>query len=370
MKTIYSPTHSLVNLSNTILAHYQIPTNHPPIKKLLDALKGKQKIAFLLFDGMGQSILRRHLPFYAWLRTKTLCSITSTFPSTTAAATNAFLSAKHPNEIGWLGWAQYFPEHDRILELFTGKDSLLQQPALPATEVQKTIQYQSIFQTLQQHQPNLAIYQVWPDVRPGGYKTIDTWFQRLHELGLQSGPSFTYGYWLDPDKTIHQQGVRPKMIQTIIHDIQSRLKRLAEQNPDTTYIVFADHGLVDVSFLSIQAQQEIYALLKRSFSLEPRAATFFVKDQQHALFAKRFHHFYGKHFLLLTKQEVKDQKLYGLGMNHPRFDDFIGDFVAIAKGRFGFTHGTKHDKMPLTMKAHHAGMTRAEMMIDVMVLNR
>ena len=370
MKTIFSATHSLVNLSNTILAHYQIPTHHTPIPSLLTILKGKSKIAFLLFDGMGQTILRKHLPLFSWLRLKRRLTITSTFPSTTAAATNAFLSGKYPNEIGWLGWAQYFPEHDKILELFTGKDSLLQQPALSPTVVQSTIQYPSIFNQLQQHQPNLKIHQVWPDVRPGGYKTIEAWFQRLAAIGQEKEPSFTYGYWLDPDKTIHQQGVNAQPIQNLIQEIQSRLKALAKQNPDTTYVVFADHGLVDVSFLSIQEHQEIFSLLKRSFSLEPRAATFFVNDNQHQQFVKEFQRFYGKHFLLLTKEEVKASHLYGFGKNHPRFDDFIGDFVSIATSKFAFTHGTLNDKMPTTMKAHHAGMTPAEMMIDVMVINR
>ena len=370
MKSIYSQTHSLVNLSNTILAHYQTPTFHQPIAPLLKMLKGKQKITFLLFDGMGQHILRQHLPLFSWLRRRRFMTITSTFPSTTAAATNAFLSGQYPNEIGWLGWAQYFSEYDKILELFTGKDSLLQQPAVAATEVQKSIQYQSIFQRLKRQYPQLTIHEVWPDVRPGGFKTIDTWFQQLTNIGQKPEPSFTYGYWLDPDKSIHQQGTKSKIIQTIVHDIQKRLKVLAQQYPDTTYIVFADHGLVNVTFLSIQEHDDLFQLLKRSFSLEPRAATFFVKDHQAKLFAERFHHYYGKHFLLLTKKEVKEQHLYGLGQNHPRFDEFIGDFVAIAKHKFAFTHGTKDDKMPLTMKAHHAGMTKAEMMIDVMVLNR
>ncbi|MEY3691948.1 MAG: hypothetical protein RLZZ388_119 [Bacillota bacterium] len=370
MKSIYSHTHSLVNLSNTILAHYQIPTLHTPIKSLLKLLKDKKKITFLLFDGMGQSILRKHLPFYAWLRRQRVLSITSTFPSTTAAATNAFLSAQYPNQIGWLGWAQYFPEHDKILELFTGKDSLLQQPALPAIELQKTIQYQTIFQRLQQQHPKLIINQVWPDVRPGGYKTIDEWFQQLHHVSQQPEPSFTYGYWLDPDKSIHKEGTKTKVIRHLMKDIQHRLKTLAQNNPDTTYVVFADHGLIDVTFLNVQEHLEFFKLLKRSFSLEPRAATFFVKDYQHNEFVKYFQHYYGQLFLLFTKQEVKDQRLYGLGPNHPRFDEFIGDFVAVAKGKFGFTHGTANDTMPKTMKAHHAGMTKAEMMIDVMVLNR
>jgi hypothetical protein len=71
----------------------------------------------------------------------------------------------------------------------------------------------------------------------------------------------------------------------------------------------------------------------------------------------------------MSKQEAVSQQLYGRGSNHPRFKDFVGDFIAIAKGRYAFTHGLMTDTMPSTMKAHHAGMTKKEMLIDVMIVN-
>ncbi len=369
MNTFYSQTHSLVNLANTLLARYHAPTHHQPIPSLLKTLQGKDKIVFLLFDGMGQTILRQHLSPWSWLRRQSKITITSTFPSTTAAATNAFLSGRYPNEIGWLGWATYFPEHDQILELFTGRDYLRQQPAFKPEEVQATIQYESIFEQIQRAQPKLSIHQVWPDIKPGGAKDFSSWINQLSTACQQPGPSFTYGYWLDPDKTIHKLGVSDVAIRTIISSIQSQLKILTQLHQDTTFVVFADHGLVDVTFLNIQTYPDLFQMLTRAFSLEPRAATFFVKPTFIHQFKDLFTRYYGKYFILMSKQEAVTQQLYGQGNNHARFNDFVGDFIAIAKDRYAFTHGLPTDTMPSTMKAHHAGMTKKEMLIDVMVVN-
>jgi predicted AlkP superfamily pyrophosphatase or phosphodiesterase len=369
MKTFYSQSHSLVNLANTLLAHYHAPTHHQPIPSLLKTLQGKDKIVFLLFDGMGQTILRQHLPFWSWLRRHRKLTMTSTFPSTTAAATNAFLSGRYPNQIGWLGWATYFPEYDRVLELFTGRDYLRQQPAFKPEEVQATIQYESIFEQIQRAQPELSIHQVWPDIKPGGAKDFPSWLHQLSDACQQPGPSFTYGYWLEPDKSIHKLGVSDPAIRNIVSNIQSQLKTLTQQHQDTTFVVFADHGLVDVTFLNIQMYPEFFQMLIRSFSLEPRAASFYVKPNFIHQFKDVFNRYYGKYFILMSKQDAITQHLYGLGNNHPRFNDFVGDFIAIAKDRYAFTHGLTTDTMPTTMKAHHAGMTKKEMLIDVMVIN-
>lgn len=369
MKTFYSQSHSLVNLANTLLAHYHAPTHHQPIPSLLKTLQGKDKIVFLLFDGMGQTILRQHLPFWSWLRRHRKLTMTSTFPSTTAAATNAFLSGRYPNQIGWLGWATYFPEYDRVLELFTGRDYLRQQPAFKPEEVQATIQYEFIFEQIQRAQPELSIHQVWPDIKPGGAKDFPSWLHQLSDACQQPGPSFTYGYWLEPDKSIHKLGVSDPAIRNIVSNIQSQLKTLTQQHQDTTFVVFADHGLVDVTFLNIQMYPEFFQMLIRSFSLEPRAASFYVKPNFIHQFKDVFNRYYGKYFILMSKQDAITQHLYGLGNNHPRFNDFVGDFIAIAKDRYAFTHGLTTDTMPTTMKAHHAGMTKKEMLIDVMVIN-
>jgi predicted AlkP superfamily pyrophosphatase or phosphodiesterase len=369
MKPLYSPTHSLVNLSNTLLAHFGVQPFHAPIASLLKRLKGKKKIAVLLFDGMGQNILRQHVSMFHWLRRHRWGGITSTFPSTTAAATNAFLSGRYPIEIGWFGWAHYFPEYDAFIELFTGRDYLKQQPLLSPLEAQKDIGYPSILELIQKQQPHLTVSQVWPNIKPGGAATLESWWQQLEDKLLQTKEGITYGYWLDPDKSIHALGVKHSEVKRIVNQIANQLKVITQKHPDTTFIVFADHGLVDIEFLNIQAHPDLFNLLKRSFAFEPRAATFFVKPGQQDYFKKLFKRYYGPHFLLLTKAEALMNQIYGLGNHHPRVHDFIGDFIAISQSKYAFTHGTMEDQMPNKMKAHHAGITQQEMKIDVMVMN-
>jgi predicted AlkP superfamily pyrophosphatase or phosphodiesterase len=371
MKQIYNPTRSLVNLSNTILAHFQTPTHHPVIPDLLRVLSKHDHLCVLLFDGMGQTILRQHLHRGSWLRKQRWGTITSTFPSTTAAATNAFLSGKYPIEIGWFGWAHYFKEHDRILELFTGKDYLLQQAFIDPVILRQSVDYPSIFEQIQHHHPEVNVQQVWPEIRPGGAKTIDEFYARLETvLTKQNGKQLTYGYWLDPDKSIHKLGVKHPTIQTVMQTIQMGLKTLCDHHPKTLFLVFADHGLVDIEFLNIQQHPDLFATLTRSFALEPRAATFYVQPTQTNVFKKLFKRYYGRYFLLLTHEEVLKHEIYGVGQVHPRFKDFVGDFVAISKSKYAFTHGIPTDTMPKNMKAHHAGMTKKEMLIDVMIINR
>jgi predicted AlkP superfamily pyrophosphatase or phosphodiesterase len=371
MKTIYSKTHSLVNLSNTILAHYGVPTHHAPIPSLLKLLKNKPQLCLLLFDGMGQAIVRRHLAAKSWLRKHYWKTITSTFPSTTAAATNAFLSGKYPVEIGWFGWSQYFKEYDLILELFTGRDYLLQKPAIAATLVRQAIDYPSIFSQIQTHQSEVEVQQVWPDIRPGGAKTLTDFFGQLDaSLTPKTTKRLTYGYWLDPDKSIHRLGVGHPEIKRTMLEIEMGLKTLTSLHPQTTFIVFADHGLIDIEFLNIQQHPSVFNTLIRSFALEPRAATFYVKPGQSKTFQHQFKKYYGRHFHLVAKENVFKRNIYGLGQKHSRADDFIGDFVAISHSKYAFTHGIPTDTMPKNMRAHHAGMTKKEMLIDVMIVNR
>ena len=79
-KPPYHPTHNLVTVANTLLARFQTSHTHPPIPELLPMLQSKKKIACLLFDGMGEAILARHLKPEAYLTRQQFIPITSTFP--------------------------------------------------------------------------------------------------------------------------------------------------------------------------------------------------------------------------------------------------------------------------------------------------
>jgi hypothetical protein len=257
-----------------------------------------------------------------------------------------------------------------MVELFTGNDYFKQTKFIDPRLIRSLLPYTSIFEKIQTQNPTLNVAHVWPMIRSDGAKTLDEWSNRISKNLLSSTDVCLYGYWLEPDKSLHGLGVKHPTISSIIHTIDQTIQALTKKHADTLFLVFADHGLVDTTFVSIQEHQDVWDCLQRSFALEPRSAAFYVKPEKHNEFQTLFNTYYGKYFHLLTKQEVHHMNLYGPGRVHARFDDFMGDFVAVSFGHWSFSHGVPIGEKPLHFVAHHAGMHPDEMNIRLYVLNR
>ena len=110
---------SLLSLTASLLRHYGGETPHPSLPRL-DALleKGFRNVAVLLFDGMGESVLREWLPADAFLRRHEAGTLSSVFPPTTVAATTTLMTGLSPIEHGWLGWNLFFPGNRRRVGFF------------------------------------------------------------------------------------------------------------------------------------------------------------------------------------------------------------------------------------------------------------
>lgn len=132
---LYNKESNLVSVSNSILKHFTGKTLNPSHLELDQILSEKEykKVVVMLFDGLGKSIRQTHLSKNDFLRKKEVFEITSVFPPTTVAATTSFLSARYPNETGWLGWQQYFKQHDRVVEMFTNIDADKKEKLPPST---------------------------------------------------------------------------------------------------------------------------------------------------------------------------------------------------------------------------------------------
>ena len=70
---------SLVNLSNSIIKHFGAPGFHNTIPEIDESLKGHKKVVAVLFDGMGQNIVRMHLKENSFIRKNYITTINSTF---------------------------------------------------------------------------------------------------------------------------------------------------------------------------------------------------------------------------------------------------------------------------------------------------
>ena len=366
-------SNTLVNLSNSILKAFGARTFHESIPEIDEIIGGHKKIVLVLFDGMGQNITRMHLKDDSFIRSHYVHTINSTYPPTTAAATTSVLTAKFPIETGWLAWATYFPEVKRNIILFRGIDYNT------CEEVDKDIAYKKypnkqIFELINEADKDIKTFclQRYP-IQQDGPKYLCSAAKTIRKYVKNNDKLFGYFYWDTPDVEMHANGIDAPIIRRKVHHLNRFMKHLTKANPDTLFILIADHGHVNTKYIDISKYEDLYSLISQPACLEKRSPSFFVKDGKQDEFKKLFDKYFGREFDLLSKKEVIDCKLFGEGKPRDGVIDSFGDYVALSRGKYSLfsskemksSHGGKG-----TYPGHHGGGTNEERLIDVSIYNR
>jgi len=356
----------LVNLSNSILKYFTGECYHSTIKEMDDILAThkEKKVTIMLFDGFGKSIREKHLKETDFLRKKRVFTISSVFPPTTAAATTSVCSAKYPCETGWLGWRQYFSNHNVVVDMFTNNNSLTGDhiPGKYLSEIYCS--YTPIWEIIAKTGAKANAVHPYP-IDSIGPKSLNEFFEVADSLMKRSGDHFYYMYWADPDKTMHAEGTTSQKVVRICKEINKKCAELAKNNKDNLIIVLSDHSMVDTKYFYLYEHEDFANMCERIFSLDARTCSFNIKPEFKDKFVDCFNKYYGGKFILKTKQEVIDEKWFGEGEPHPIFEDFLGDFMVTSIADYGFSF---EKDFPLI--ANHAGSTSEESLIDVSILNK
>lgn len=354
---------TLVNVSSSILKRYGVVPYHQtyrPLDDILDANPGKKLVLFL-FDGMGKYILKKHrrsAPFIYKNRFKTISSV---FPPTTVAATTSLLSGLYPSEHGRLGW--WTRLNGKLATTFASQefdtDQKLSEPfdlSLPYNSIIDLINRKSGKEiadliygfNLEGNNPQILMAKV-------EQKLLD------HE--------FIYAYWTDPDHTMHERGTDDKSVIDAISAIDSSLKNFVANNPDVLVLSLADHGMIDVEVESIYDHEEFANVVDKTFSIEPRAASFLVKEENREEFVSLFEKYYKGNFELYTKEEVIRQQIFGpLDYESVRFREVLGDYLLVAVKNKYFDM-TKPGTERFPFRGQHAGGTKEESLISLSIYN-
>lgn len=364
----------IVNFSNSILKHYGVDTFHSTIPEIDEVLKGHKKVVVMLFDGLGEIIQDKNKECCPNIINHRIHSMKATFPPTTVASTVGFLSGKFPIENGWMSWVQYIPEYKRNIEVFRNKDYVTRELIEPRDNLilDKYCPRTSIIELINSVKGKKVAYDM--DYFYGEYYgpsvlTIARW--KLNKLfKKQKDELFMYYYFERPDHDMHIYGTTHKKVKWIIKRIDRFTKKIAKRNPDTLFLVVADHGQVDTEYLNLHEHEDLLATLLENnpLSFEKRSQTFFVKDEQKETFKKLFQEYYGDKFDLYSREEVLKKNIYGEGAAHPMVAHFLGDYLAISKGPWAFLHPQVEN--PFILKGSHAGGTIDEMNIAVSAFNK
>lgn len=349
---------SLVSLASSVLEHFSAKRGHPTLE-IFDELLAKKRyknVVVMLFDGMGTEILKKHAVSAPFLLAHLRDTISSVFPPTTTAATTSIQSGLTPLEHGWLGWSVYFKELGRAVNLFPNTDFETNEPIECYNAGKTIIPYKSVEDKINE----AGKYKAYFVSRFASNKvtTLDELTDKVKELCGSDGEKYIYTYWHEPDHTMHDLGTTNVVISEHIKLINDTVENLCSTLEDTLLVVTADHGLVDINWVTLQDYPDILECLEHIPCIESRALTFFVKDGMQDIFAERFNSHFGDKYILLSKEEVVQGGIFGSGTPHAKFDDFVGDYLAIATSDLAIEPRPFGEFM---FNAMHAGYSQDEL---------
>lgn len=362
-------THSILNLSNSILEHYDVPHNHSTLPEVMEKLRRSPKtVVLMVFDGMGSSILARHLPENSFLRRHKIGDLTSVFPSTTVAATAAIQSGHSPAELGRLGWAMYFMEADDIVSCFYNKSQTTGKTAsFRHFYAQEALYYPSIWRKIKNRHPemNTGFLSYLSLNYVPSLSALDL---RIRSYNHSKKNSFLYTYWQNPDTLLHRNGTSHPAVTEFLTLLDKKIETMCRHLKDATVIITADHSQIDTRYEYLEDYPELCSMLVRHPALEYRAAALYVKDEYKDIFADTFRRTFGDKFMLLTHQEMMKHRIFGPGVPHPRAEEFMGDFISVAAGEWNLAYHRPKDNEKAPYIGNHAGIHPDEMTVPLIVI--
>lgn len=354
-------TNCIVNLANSISGEFGIrEENRCGLKQLEPYLKkGYENIVIILLDGMGKCIIDKNLDKDGFFHTHLVGTYSSVFPPTTVAATTSILSGLAPCEHSWLGWDCYYPQIDKNVTVFLNTESGTDTPAADEHVGFQYCGYESIISKIQKNGGNA--YEATPFAPP----FPDTFEAVLSQIAVyceKPGKKYIYGYWNEPDHIMHKAGCYEESSRQVLIQLEKQVEQLCRKLKNTLVIVTADHGHMDSEGVSITDYPQITECLVRMPSIEPRALNLFVKEEKREQFEREFEKAFGDKFLLLTKEQVLQEKLFGTGREHENFRAMLGDYLAVATDDLSI-YNTKEEAEFFV--GVHAGLTEDEMVIPL-----
>ena len=258
-----------------------------------------------------------------------------------------------PYETGFIGWCQYFPEVDEVVEIFSNKDFYTYEDSkLPYHS--NTLPCKTIVEELNAN--GRRAFEIVPWFM-GGYKNFDEWLNRVIEVCNQETDAYIYAYWPEPDSLLHKLGSKDIAVKNLLREMEQKIEKAFKQiHNKTEILITADHGHKDINSLFLEDYPDIKKCLLKPISLESRCVAFFIKPECVHEFPELFNKYLGKYFKLVTKQEFEKEYLHA-----DKPVRFIGDFVAMATGEYDLWEN--HDCQ--TCKSHHAGITPDETQIPI-----
>ena len=347
---------SIAGIPNSIMKYFGVSPQGATLPQL-DQMLEKEKyenIVVLLLDGFGKSVIEANLKPDGFFRSHMSGTISACFPSTTASGTASLRSGLQPCGHAHLGRRNYYEQLDKTIDVFSNTD-VDGEPAANYDVANTLTLYRTVQNRLEETGKKAYVLSPFEFPYAPSFEAICNAIGNLCE---EPGDKFIFAYWPEPDSVIHRYGCTGKRTKQVLMDLEEQLEAVCKQQFDTLFIVTADHGFVDCRGVCIEDYPDIMECLERMPTTEARAMNLFVKDGMKAQFEEMFKRHFENDYLLLTKEEVLERKLFGTDPEHECFRSMLGDYLAVAVGHLAIYNTQDEAKQYV---AHHGGLTKEEM---------
>jgi hypothetical protein len=369
---------SIVNLMASIAKASGGRTPYPELRLLpAKELRDAKRIVLVIIDGLGAEWLRSHGE-KSFLARHAIGTMTSVFPSTTAAAMTSFSTGVAPQQHGLTGWFVNFREIGMTIAPLTGFARGYSLP-LPPDGVRKLITGPSLFHRVKGG--GIAITPVeyegaaYNDVMTDGatrrgFTTMDDLFRQLRASARRNKRLVT-AYWPDFDTHCHVHGIGHRKTLQHFTQLDKRLTAFAARLPKgTTLIVSADHGLVDAPHaLRLEGHPRLLDCLSAPLSGDARLAYCSIHPGKEKTFITYVRRRLRHACTLKRSSDLVAEGWFGRGKEHPMLRHRIGDYTLLAKP--GWTiRDTVLGEPHLSFLGHHSGTTKEEMLVPLIVIRK
>ena len=374
---------SIVNLMASVVAGFGGRSEYLPARDLPAAeIASARNVVLIVLDGVGERHLLRARPGGALVR-HLRAGLTSTFPSTTAAAITTFMTGLAPQAHGLTGWHMYFRELGAVLAVLPfrprhGGPSLAANGGVTPAEL---LGHAPVFDQLDALSfviSPAAIVEsdfnraVSGRARRIGYARLEDLFGAAGDIARTgAGRQYVYAYYSELDTLAHAAGIASGEVEAELARVDDAFERFLGEiaGTDTLVVVTADHGFVDTrpeTVIDLADHPALAATLALPLCGEPRVAYCYVKPGQGAAFEHYVESRLGHAASVRASADLAAEGWFGPGVPHPRLADRIGDYVLVMKDRYAIRDLLPGERRHAQIGVH-GGTSEDEMRVPLVV---
>ena len=354
-----------------------------PELRLLPAKSVRTKgVILLVLDGLGYQWIMRHGKKSALAR-HLRGSMTSMFPSTTAACVTTFATGVAAQQHAITGWFMHLREAGIVAAVLPFVTRLGKVPlALPA---RKVFSQQPLSSRLR-----CASYHVLPlELLIGSgagvtralsgsatlvpFADMAGMFSELGQLASLKQRRYVYAYWPGFDSFCHHHGTAHRKVKEHFRELDRRFAQLVAElhGKDITLIVTADHGLLDTPrdrIVLLEKHPKLAECLSMPLCGESRLAYCYVRHSKAAQFERYVREHLAEECELWKAEDLVRKGAFGLFRQSRKLNPRIGDYILVMKENYVIRDFLPGEKRQVN-RACHGGISPEETDVPLVVVS-